>query len=412
MDFILVIVSTLGTSFVVYFFFSVLSLFAETLTGTATFGGFLLLAYSITALVSRPLAGMLTDKFGRVKILIIGAGICTVSCIMYVFSTDLILVRFTAGLVLLVSMRMLNAFGMSLNNIGAGAAIPDIVPKERISEGVGLSGMAYTIAQAIGPMVALAVIKGGEIESYKTLFWLSAGICAISLASGCFIKYESKQVINPRTESGPVTETEPEDVPEVKSFLGFESPVIGPALVIMILFFGLTSISYFLTLYGRLRDFNVEQLGWFFLASASGIAAARIFFGKIADRYGPDVLIMPGLAAIALFMFVIPFAKSSMFLIYLGLPYGLANGSVAPSINALMFRRCSPKRRGGVVAAYTMAIDIGFTFGAPIMGLIADHINFDLVYRLSSAMVIVALLVYTFFVSDMSRRHKLRTSAH
>jgi MFS family permease len=45
------------------------------------------------------------------------------------------------------------------------------------------------------------------------------------------------------------------------------------------------------------------------------------------------------------------------------MPMGLFNGAVFPTINSLIFKRCSPQRRGTASAAYFAAIDLGFTIG-------------------------------------------------
>ena len=397
--------STIGTNFVIFFFFSTMSLFSERLTGTAAFAGYMSMAYSITALVIRPIAGSLSDKHGRVRLIIIGAAVCVIACILYAVTTNLIISGFAAGLTLLVVIRALNGLGFSLNNTSAGAAVPDVAPKERMAEGVAMFGMNFTIAQAIGPFIALAIVGSGELHRFNMLFYLSAGLCAVSLISGCFIKYERGQ--NPRRHEKSAPEsTQGSSEPDIKAFLGFEPPVFVPALLIMILYIGLSSVMSYITLYGDIRGFQVEQLGWFFFTSAAGVAAARLLFGKIADKRGPDIIIIPGIILIAISLLLIPFSPSILFLILLGAPYGLATGAVSPPLSALMFKRCSAKRRGTASAAFTMAIDAGVAIGAPVMGLIADNISFDWVFRIASALAIIALLIYICNVSEKSHARR------
>ena len=423
-DFILVMMSTIGTSFVTFFFFSTLPLFADLLTGTVAFTGYLSLAYSATALITRPVCGILADKSGRVRTLVLGSAFSTVSCLLYTITTGLALRNLVLALALLLVFRVLNGIGMGLNLTSAGAVVADIVPKERLAEGLGLYGIAGTIAQAIGPLIALMIVSSGDLNSFNRLFVVSAIFCAISFTSGCFIKYEREKkkaalaqaalevaavadaaVVDAAVAEAAVPESLPEvEEPEGKTFLGFDRKVLSPAVVTVLYFFGISGVFTFLTLFGRVSGFQVEYVGWFFFASALGIMVARLFFGRIVDRRGPDIIVIPGFIIVAVCLFLIPLSPSLPFMIFIGLPYGVANGAVGPNIQATMFKRCSPKRRGTVSAAYTMAIDIGITLGAPALGIVADLLGFSWVYWFSAISVLAALVVYLIFVSGW--KHK------
>ena len=398
-DYFLIMVSAFGTNIVNYFFFSSLSLFAEKLTGTVAFAGFLSLAYSATALIVRPVSGLLTDRYGRVKFIILGAILCAVACLLY---------SFTVSLVLLILIRILNGFGMGMNTTSAGAAIPDIVPKERLAEGVGIFSLYTTVSQAIGPFIALAIVGDGDFRNFNRLFYVAAIFCGVSFICACFVRYERGKKKERPVKQEQIGPQEP-DEPEGRIILGFDVRVFGPALVIMLYFFGISSILAFLTLYGKTRGFQVANLGWFFLVSAASLFLARLILGRVVDRRGGDALIIPGVIVTAVCLFIIPFAPSLPVLICIAAPYGFATGMVVPSFNAMTFKRCSPRRRGTASAAYFASVDVGITLGAPVFGWLADHVNFSWVYRFSAAVVGLTFLIYIFFVSDRQfERRKAR----
>ena len=411
-DYILIMAAVVGTSFVNNFFFSTLSLFAETLTGTARYAGYLSLAYSATALVIRPLSGILSDKHGRVKLIIGGAVICTVSCFLY---------SFTTGLVLLLMIRILNGIGMGMNQTCAGAAVPDIVPKERLAQGIGIFGLYSTVAQAVGPFIALAIVGNGELRNFRTLFYVATAFCGVSFVCSCFIRYERDRKRESTSAHEPAIASETKDAvskqapasaaaqsnTEIKTILGVEPQVLGLVIMLMLYFVGVSGILSFLTLYAKNRGFPIEYLGFYFFVNAGGVFASRMIFGRIVDRRGGDIVIIPGLIVIASCLAIIPIVPSLPFLICMALPYGLASGAVGPALNSAMFKRCSPKRRGAVSATYFVAVDIGITVGTPIMGLIADYIGFNWVYWLSSAIVCVAFLLYILIGSDKNYERRL-----
>ena len=63
-----------------FIFFQAIPLYAHKITGSDFFGGLMITVYSIAALVARPVTGVISDKHGRVKLLIIGAAGCAVAC--------------------------------------------------------------------------------------------------------------------------------------------------------------------------------------------------------------------------------------------------------------------------------------------------------------------------------------------
>ena len=401
-DYILVMIAACGTNFVNFSFFSTLPLFANLLTGTATFAGYMSLAYSATALVVRPVAGLLSDRIGRVRIIVIGAALAAVSCVLY---------GMTTSIVLLLLIRVLNGAGMSLNATCAGAAVPDIVPEEKMGKGIGIFGLNATVAQALGPMIAIAIVGSGEsLSSFRKLFFVAAGFCGISFISGCNIRYERGRKGGEPPKQEAMAASEP-GKQEEKTIFGFERQVFAPAFVAVLYFLGVSSILTFVTLYGKERGFQVENLGWFFLISACGVLLSRLLVSGVVDKRGEDVVIMPALLVMVASLAAIPFVPSLPYLLCLAIPYGLASGSFMPAINTTMFRRCSPKRRGAVSAVNNLAIDIGITIGAPVMGRIADSIGFSWVFWTSAALVCLSFLFFILYASDKqySRREAKKT---
>lgn len=424
-DYILLMVSVMGANFVNYFFFSTLPLYAKLLTGTATAAGYLSLAYSATALVTRPVAGLITDKVGRVKLIAIGAALATAACLLY---------GFTTSIVLLILIRILNGIGMGMNATSGGAAVPDIVPEEKLGQGVGYYGLNGTIAQALGPLIALAIIGNGEsLGDFRKLFLVAAAFCCVSLISGCLIRYErnrkrlaamagteaaaeperlteapeaaeafagTESLAEPQTAAAEQPDAAGQAKPEGKIFFGFELQVLAPSLVMMIYFIGISSILTFLTLYGQQRGFQVENLGFFFMVSAGGVLLSRLIISRVIDKRGSDVVIIPAMIVVMLCLFTIPLVPSLPYLICVALPYGIATGIFNPALNTMMFRRCSPKRRGAVSAAYNLSVDVGITLGAPLLGLVADHMSFNWVFWLAAITVCAAFLFFVFFASD------------
>lgn len=393
-DYIIVMLAAMGTSFCNYFFFTGMPLYAEKLTGSTVYVGITTAAYSLAALVIRPVAGVLSDRIGRVKILMIGAAICTLACIGYGLS---------ASLLLLLVFRALNGMGFGMHSTCAGAVVADVTPPSRMTEGIGFFGLYGTVAQAIAPTIALALIGGKSMGEFRTLFFVSAAICAVSFLCDSGISYERKRRragANPDPGDRIVEKVPERPLDQLpKTFLGFEYAVFLPTAVILLAHTGLAAISSFVALHAEGRGIT-SGVGMYFTVSAAGVLVSRFLLGRIVDRRGADVVVLPGLVVMTLSLVLLGYVRSLPALLVLAFPNGLAQGAVSPTMNSLLFRRCSPQRRGTASAAFFAAIDIGFTIGPILLGLVAEKLGYTHLYWLAGVFTALAFVFYLLFASD------------
>ena len=174
-----------------------------------------------------------------------------------------------------------------------------------------------------------------------------------------------------------------------KTLLGFEYSVFLPSSVVILVFIAFSSVTSFLPLFAM--DRTLGNIGLFFTINSVGLFLSRITVGKIADRKGEDIIVIPSLIASAVFLGLIPLAESSLYLFIIAMPLGFAQGAVFPAMNTLIFKKCSPQRRGTASAAFSSSIDIGI--GLPWLCHVADVFNYN--YLLGCYAILgIALAVY------------------
>jgi MFS family permease len=386
-DFVFITSASTGIVFCNYFLFTTLPILAQRLTGTEAYSGLMMGVFTLAALAIRPFSGILSDKYGRVISLIAGAALSVVACLLY---------NFAAGLIVLLVFRVVHGIGFGIHSTSAGAVAGDVIPKTRLSEGIGYYGLSAPFATAVAPVIALSIIGSGEIANFRLLFILGAVISLASLVFDCFITYERKNRLpRPQTEQ-PDDPTEPAPVAAVlpRTYLGFESGVFFPAAVLILMYIGVGSVISFLSLFALER--NLGNIGLFFTFSAAGMLATRLFLVKIADKRGADIVVIPGLALLTVCLALIPFMHTYWQVVALGFPFGLIQGAVAPCMNSLFFKRTSPQRKGPAYAAYASSLDIGYAIGSIAYGVIAAASNYYVVYIIAASFVILALILYIF----------------
>ena len=393
-DFIIVMIACSGISFCNYFFVSTLPILAHNMTGTKVYAGLMTTVFTLSALATRPISGILSERIGRVKLLVLGAALCAAACFLYHFSTIILL---------LILVRALQGIGFGIHTTAGGAVPADIVPKSRLSEGLGLFGLYGTIASALAPGIALAIIGPGDIQSFKPLFILAMVIALVCLVLDTRIRYERRAKNKAKQESTQVSEY-CSDVPLPKAYLGFEAGVFLPAAVMILAFMAFSSVLSFLTLFASER--NLGNIGLFFMINAAGMFLSRVFLGRIADRRGADIVVIPALLAMIICLALIPLIRSQVFLFILGFPLGLAQGAICPVFNTMMFQRCSDKRRGSAAAAYFSSVDIGYGVGAFLSGFIAQQFGFNIVYWSAAIFAAAAAAIYLLCLRGKTQTHR------
>jgi MFS family permease len=382
-DFIIIMIASAGISFCNYFFFSTLPIYARMLSGSTVYAGLMTGVYTLAAMVVRPLAGTLSDRFGRTRLLIAGAFVCAIACVLY---------DFAGGLMILLVVRMLNGIGFGAHSTCAGAVAADIIPKSRMAEGLGIFGLYGTLAAAVAPGIALTIVGTGGTEGFRALFVLAAVVSFASMLADCFITYERKRTDRPAREPPLETHTQGNGATVPKTWLGFEYAVLAPAVVVVLLHVAMSSVTSFLTLFVLER--HLGNVGLFFTFNAAGLFLSRVLCGKIVDRRGTNVVVIPALIVLAVCFALVPFARSLSDLYLVSVPLGLAQGAVVPAIYAMMFNRCSPMRRGTASAAFSSSIDIGFGVGSILFGFIAAGFDYYVVYLGAALFSVLALIVY------------------
>lgn len=395
-DYILIMIASAGMSFCNYFFFSTLPIYAQMLSGTAAYAGLMTSVYTFAALAIRPFSGIISDKFGRTKLLILGAFLCSVACIMY---------NFASVLMLLIFVRILHGIGFGMHSTSGGAVAADVIPKSRMAEGIGYFGLYGTVAVALAPGIALSIIGNGEMQEFRALFILAAFVSFVSMIFDCFITYERKNSnsLHSKLISKNKNDSDKGNLP--KTFLGFEYAVFLPAAVLILLYISFSSVVSFLALFAYER--HLGNVGLFFTINAVGLSLSRVLVGKVADKRGEDIVVIPGIVVIALCFLLIPLVNSLVYLLLIAFPLGMAQGAVVPVINTLILKRCSSKRRGTASAAYFSSIDIGYGIGSIIFGIIAAGLNYYFVYFGSMIFTVIALVVYLFGVANIKQQIKM-----
>lgn len=369
-DYMLITLFSFLSSTASYMLFTGIPLYAVSLGAKNTIAGLMMGIFMITAILFRPIFGIMADYGKRKTVLLIGAFISVAACFSYIFALSI-------GVLLIL--RAFNGIGFSATTNASGIIATDVIPPSRMAEGIGFFGISTTVASAIAPALAIYIIS---YLGYKYLFIIATIISILSLICSYFINYEKNKIIPPR--------------PHVKELFHFknifEKTAIPTSIVLVLLAATIGSLMTFVPLYAASK--NINNIGMFFPVYALSLLLTRFFSGKIADRFSVSLVIVPGLITVIISMFLLSTASSLMIFIISAFLYGLGYGMAQPTLNAVMIKMCPIERRGAGNSTFYLAMDIGSGGGAVLWGYISQKLGFSAVYISCGICVFFALIAY------------------
>ena len=347
--------------------------------GGAEYKGLIIGLFTITAGISRPFSGKLTDKIGRVPIMAIGSIVCFVCSLLYPILTTV------AGFLVL---RLLHGFSTGFKPTATAAYVADIVPKERWGEALGLHGICFSTGMAIGPAV------GSTIKMYTSmnfLFYTSALFALLSI----IILLNMKETLKEKKPfSFSLFKISAKDV--------FDVHVLPAALVT---FLSYVAYGVILTLIPDWTGYlGIENKGMFFMIFTISSLLIRFFAGKVSDTYGRTLIIKIGLVILTLSLVVLAYFKTVNGMYFGAFLYGISLGVLSPALNAWTIDFSSPDQRGRAISTMYVALEAGIGGGAFLAGWYysnkIEHIPTAIFY---SALVVFSSLIYMLLRKDKKK---------
>lgn len=380
-SFVNISISTFFIFVVFYALLTFMPLFVlNDLGGTATQGGLAVSVFLLSAIIMRFFAGMILEKVGKKRILIISLFLFTVSTVLYVFVgsfTVLLLLRFFQGI------------WFSLLTTVAGAIAADIIPPERRGEGLGYYGIAMNLAVVAGPFIALSL---QPYISAQIIFIILSVIMIIGFF--CALDVKVDEVSFEKEEKHKLT---------INDFLEKKSMPI--ATVGFFISFAYASILTFISVYAASLGL-IKAASFFFVVYAIAMLIVRPFTGRIFDVIGPNVVIIPSIVIFGVGLISLSFTESSWMLLVSGALVGLGYGTLLPSFQSLAIQAAEKHRSGYATGTFFAFYDSGIAIGSVSLGLLAGVAGYSNLYLMLGIFVILIVFYYTWIMS------KNRGTAH
>jgi MFS family permease len=337
-----------------------LSYYVAHTTGKASLSALVGAAGFLPNGVLGPIGSAMADRWSRRRLLVVGSALsAVVAAILAVWvgggtatPLGIAALSFVAGCI--------GAFTYP----SFQSTLPDLVPREHLVAGVGLSNAQWNLGRIVGPSLAAIAISVGGIGA---ALWCNAiSFLAVITAVGLV------KVPHHESDRRPIFAALADGVR-----FAMAHPVMRRMLVVMVMTIGIASpfiafVSQVATnvLHGDARATSV-------LVTAQGIGAVTAAFtlGSLTNRFGVTTLMFGGVGLLcpALVAYAVSpnLLVAATMLTLVGLSYGYAFTAFA----SVAQQSAPDEMRGRVLAVNFLVLGIMFPIGTLIQGQIADAVG-------------------------------------
>ncbi len=332
--------------------------------------GIIMGVFALASALCRPWVAEMIDRIGRKRSYTIGCIMMTVMPLLHLqLQGDI-----SNYYVLLLGLRIIHGIGLAICFTAIFTFIVDLIPEERLNEGIGMFGTSGLIGMAVGPLIAEPIL---ENYGFPAFFITAAGWAAAALILQAPIK-----------DRHHLQDKKPPQSPSFFVLLKTRKQLVCGGLAVLF-GFGLAATGSFIAPFAEAR--HLSYISLYYLAYSTSAVGVRFVAGKMADRLGENQIIPWGLSLAASGLLLVPLVHGNVLLLVVGFIFGIGHGLLFPALNAMAVRDEAYDVRGKVTGIFTGGIDAGIFCGAIILGSIGEIAGFSTLFICAGLMVLSGL---------------------
>jgi MFS family permease len=381
-EFVLCTVGAFLLTMVFFMFYTEMSSYAEDEFGAdSSVGGLVASIFIVGDLIGRVSMGNAMRWIGFRRTAVCLSALLTVTAALYYVADSVLFV---------CAIRLVQGFCYGSVSSAFNTMAVMKVPASRRGEGLGYYMLNYSLASALGPLIAIYLGNDGD---YDAIFAIGIIFAAVATLTALAMKEEAKV---PRP---------PKHRPRLSDYL--EPSAYRVSAVIFLYFFAYSGIITFAGSYGK--EYGLEDYMTFYFAAMSVVTLfCRLFLGKTYDTRGANVAILPSLFMFSAGMLLMAL-KSGPAAILSAMLIGTMIAMLTGTSQAIITKDAEPSRYSQAIATYNVALDLSYAVGPTIIGEVADASGYADAYLYLGLLSLLFIAVYWVLVG--SRESKRRKGA-
>ena len=301
--------------------------------------GLIITLFTISAAISRPFSGKLSDTIGRKKVIYLG-----IICSFFV----MLIYPFSYSVLFFLILRFLHGFSAGFAPTGATALLTDLIPEKSRGHAMGIWGtfisLGIGVGQTLGSWIYLSF-------GFTILFLIGA---LFSLIAFILVFWIKETLVNQQKFNFKLLRISWKDV--------FE-PNVLPAAFVMLLSAMCSGMIFVLT--PDLSTYlGISNKGFFFGIYVIATILIRLLTSSLSDRIGREKTLLIGCFILVISMLLVGTSNSIVSYIFAAIIFGIATGITSPTMFAWTADLSHEDRRGVGAGTMFIALEFGIMFGA------------------------------------------------
>ncbi len=316
--------------------------------GGAEYKGLIIGLFTLTAGLSRPWSGKLSDTVGRMPVMVIGTLVCVLCSGLY---------PFVVGIGGFLWLRLIHGFSTGFKPTASTAYLADIVPADRRGEAVGILGVSFNLGASASPPFGswLAGLYGVDI-----MFFASS---LVALGSLLALWGMPETLTSRRRLAWGDLRLQWSDV--------WYRPSLMPALVVFLLYMG---FGLLLTVGPDHSDaLGLGNRGYYFLFFTAASLLSRLLAGRLSDHFGRVPVILLACMITGFGLLLMGFGESQWSFLGGAAMFGFTTGIAGPALMAWVIDRSAPEARGRAFGTFYIFMEFAIGSGALLSAALFDN---------------------------------------
>ncbi|PLR79676.1 MFS transporter [Bacillus canaveralius] len=319
--------------------------------------GYLVAVFALTQFLFSPIAGEMSDKYGRRLPIIVGLAAFTISQLIFAVGTEIWM---------LFASRLLGGVGAAFMVPPMMAYVADITTERERGKGMGLLGACMSLGFVIGPGIGGFLAEVG----IRVPFYTATVIAGIATVLSLFFLPETLSIEEQQKARSAVRQKESMLQQLKKSFK-------APYFMLLILIFSMTfGLANFEAIFGLYVDdkfgFTPKDISIIITVGALiGVIVQSIFVDIMLTRFGERNVMYWTFLISAVSMLVLLLADSFWSILAVTLVFFTATSLVRPALNTLLSKMAG-NEQGFVAGMNNMYMSIGNMVGPALAGILFD----------------------------------------
>jgi len=337
--------------------------------------GIVMGVFSMASALCRPWISSMIDRIGRKRSYTLGSILMVVSPLLYISLHD----PLGAYYPLFILLRLAHGVGLAICFTAVFTFMADILPQDRLNEGIGMFGISGLLGIAIGPVLAEATLAR---YGFPGLFLVAGALAGTALVA-----------------HQPLKESHTRQVATIENQVSFFDLLRREKFIIvglLALMFGVGLAATGSLVAPLAEERGLGYISIYFFCYSGGAIAVRFIGGKLADEVGERTILPYSILLYIAGIFILPFTYNPSMLCVAGVLSGVGHGLLFPLLNTMAVRNEPGDLRGKATGIFTGGIDTGIFAGSLILGYIGDWFGLNVLFVCAGLSMATAFIIFRF----------------